>query len=82
MCTTPASVTGHATIKKEMGDSTMQASYLQSRGDMLSQKRQSAEMQHCGTTDRALYSQLHLYIGEDLEQSRKGNEIRHLYPDF
>ena len=52
----------------------MQTSYFQSRGDMHSQKSQSAEMQCCGTFNQTLYSQLHLYIGEDLEQSRKGNE--------
>lgn len=63
----------------------MQTVYLQSRGDTHSQKSQSAEMQHCGTFDRALYSQLHLYVGEDLEQSRKGNESNStsiFHPDF
>lgn len=62
----------------------MQTSYLQSRGDTHSQKSQSAQMQRCSTFNQALYSLLHLYIG-DLEQSRKGNESNStgiFQPDF
>lgn len=41
-------------------------------------------MQRCSTFNQALYSLLHLYIG-DLEQSRKGNESNStgiFQPDF
>lgn len=60
--------------ERDMGDSTTQT-YFQSKGDTHSQTSQSAEMQRCGTFNLALYSQLHMYIREDLEQSRKRKQL-------